>query len=91
MFKKLRKSQKIILLIALIIVFYLLIHPEYGSWEESRELYYNVGLHWLWEETSSWSIMYSKMILKVFITCIGTVITLFIESLIYSKYKDRSK
>ena len=88
MIKKLRKYQKRILLLALIIVFYLLIHPEYGSWSERYERYDNVGLFWLWEETYSWSIMYSKMILKVFITCIGTGIALFIESLIYSNKEE---
>jgi len=73
MIKKLRKSQKIILFIALILVFYFMIHPEFGN---SRE-------YWLWEETYSMSIIYSKMILKVFTTCVGTGIALFIESLIY--------
>jgi len=87
MIKNLRKSQKIILLIALTIAFYFLIHPEYGVWIERLRRYNATGGHWywLWEETSfRWSIIYSKMILKVFITCIGTGIALFIESLICS-------
>jgi len=88
MIKKLRRYQKIILLIALILVFYLLIHPEYGAWSERYARYDNVGLFWLWEETYSGSIVYSKMILKIFITCIGTVIALFIESLIYSNKEE---
>jgi len=89
MIKNLRKSQKIILLIALIILFYFLIHPEYGSWLESHGRYAS-GFrgYWLWEETGGDSIMYSKMILKVFITCIGTGIALFIESLIYSNKEE---
>lgn len=86
--KNLRKRQKIILFIAVIIVFYFLIHPEYGSWNKRWESYENVGGHWLWGETYSWSIMYSKMILKVIITCLGTGIVLFIENLIYLKKKD---
>jgi len=90
MIKNLRKSQKIILLIALIISFYFLIHPEYGVWIERLGRYNATGGHWLWEETSyRWSIIYSKMILKVFITCIGTGIVLFIESLLYSKKKEK--
>jgi len=80
MIKKLRKSQKIILLIALIISFYFMIHPEYRG-------YYATGRPWLWEETGE-PIIYSKMILNVFITCIGTGIALFIESLIYSKKEE---
>jgi len=83
MIKKLRKSQKIILLIALIFIFYFLIHPEYGDWIERLGRYSGSKGHWLWEKTSG-SIIYSKMILKVFITCIGTGIALFIESLICS-------
>ncbi len=77
--KNLRKRQKIILLIAFIIVFYFMIHPEY---EGSA---YNEGGHWLWEQTYTWSIKYKKMILKVIITCLGTGIVLFIENLMYSK------
>jgi len=84
MIKKLRKSQKIILLIALIIVFYFMIHPEYGNWLESRGYYWKTQEYWLWEDWHGKSIIYSKMILKVFITCIGTGIALFIESLICS-------
>jgi len=86
--KNLRKRQIIILLIALIIVFYFLIHPEYGFWNKGWESYEYLGGHWLWEETYSWSIMYSKMILKVIITCLGTGIVLFIENLIYLKKRD---
>jgi len=90
MIKKLRKSQKIILLIALIISFCFLVHPEYGSWIERLGRYDVTGGYWLWEDrpTSGWSIVYSKMILKIFITCIGTVIVLFIESLIYSNKEE---
>ena len=85
MIKKLRNSQKIILLIALILVFYFLIHPEYANWIESKG-HYGVGVgHWLWDDKLYLeSIIYSKMILKVVITCIGTGIALFIESLICS-------
>jgi len=84
MIKKLRKYQKIILLIALIFIFYFLIHPEYGSWRENFGRYSIPRGHWLWEEVYDDSIIYSRMILKVFITCIGTGIALFIESLICS-------
>jgi len=80
MIKKLRKSQKIILTIALIIVFYFLIHIRYGSW--------GVGSIWLWEVAYNQPIIYSKMILNVFITCVATGIVLFIESLIYSNKKE---
>jgi len=89
MIKNLRKLQKIILLIALILVFYFLIHPEYGSWLESHGRYASGSWrYWLWEETHGFSIIYNKMILKVFITCIGTGIALFIESLVYSNKEE---
>jgi len=87
MIKKLRRYQKRILLLALIILFYFLIHPEYGTWQSDGR-YYNAGGHWLWEQTYTWSISYSRMILNVFITCIGTGIALFIESLIYSNKEE---
>jgi len=53
MIKKLRRYQKRILLLALIILFYFLIHPEYGTWQSDGR-YYNAGGHWLWEQTYTW-------------------------------------
>jgi len=84
MIKNLRKSEKLILLIALIIVFYFLIHVEYGVWSESLGRYWLNRKYWLWEYSGDMSIIYSKLILKVLITCISTGIALFIESLICS-------
>jgi len=86
--KNLRKRQKIILLTAFTIVFYLLIHPEWGTWDESYGRYDHMGEHWLWEETYGWLIIYSIMMLKVIITCLGTGIALFIEHLIYSNKEE---
>ncbi len=88
MIKKLRKSQKIILLIALIIVFYFLIHPEYAVWSKSLGRYWLNYKYWLWEYSGDMSIIYSKLILKVLITCIATGIALFIESWRYSNKEE---
>jgi len=77
--KNLRKSQKIILLIALIIVFYFMIHPEYEGLS-MRE--------WVWGRWSYLPIHYSDMIMHISIVAVAMGIVLFIESWIYSKKKD---
>ena len=83
MFKNLRKRQKIILLIALIIVFYFMIHPEFEGFVMRRE--------WIWRIWDYSLIHYLDIIMNISIVAVATGIALFIESLIYSKYKDRSK
>jgi len=85
MIKNLRKSQKIILLIAFIIVFYFMIHPQYDK------LSYGVKYlqrEWIWDTYSHLSINYSDMIMNISIVAVATVIFLFIESLIYSNKKE---
>jgi len=88
MIKNLRGSQKLILIIALIIVFYLLICPEFFSYGKTvgGTLHeYSHGRQWLWEGHNKLPYTYSKMILDVLITCVGTGIALLIESLMCSK------
>jgi len=79
MIKKLRKSQKIILLIGLIISFYFMIHPEYDRLNE-RE--------WVWGYYNYYPINYTDMIMNISIVAVATGIVLFIESLIYSNKKE---
>lgn len=90
MIKKLRKLQKIILLIALIFIFYFLIHPEFFYYSMRRDTlyHYSQGRQWLWEDHGGLPYSHSKMILNVLITCTGTGIALFIESLIYSNKEE---
>jgi len=79
--KNLRKRQKIILLIAFIIVFYFMIYPEVvGLFGQNRE--------WVWGRYNYLPINYSDMIMNISIVAVATGIVLFIESWIYSKKKD---
>ena len=79
MIKKLRKSQKIILLIAFIISFYFMIHPQYDGL---------IVRAWIWGEYSYLPIIYSDIIMKISMVAVATGIVLFIESLIYSKKEE---
>jgi len=74
--KNLRKRQKIILLTALVISFYFMIHPVCDRLGE-RE--------WVWDWYGCLPINYSDMIMNISIVAVATGIALFIESLIYSK------
>jgi len=86
----LRKTQKIVLVIGLIIVFYVLIYPRTGYWSSSSNMYVLIWNDWIWEVHGDYgrSIFYKMMLVKIFIVSIGTVIALLIESLIFSKKKD---
>jgi len=89
--RNLRKIQKIILVIGLIIVFYCLIHPENGTWNSTGGYYTNIWNNWIWDASYSGygrSIIYRVMLIKMLIVSVGTVIALLIESLFFSKKKD---
>ncbi len=91
--RNLRKTQKIVLVIGLIIVFYVLIYPRTGYWDSGAGMYVGIRNDWIWEVHGDYgrSIFYKMMLVKIFIVSIGTVMALLIEGLYFLRKKMKDK